>query len=370
MFLLQIRGQTMLRTPKSQAELSIKDCRQIIGDLFRPRPWIYWVDFLGTYFAGAFCFTQVYGGPIYQRHQGFQGSFQQVFFFIASCLLFYRAGMFIHEVVHQRAAGQLKRFRFVWNLLCGIPFLTPSFVYYTHIDHHRRKHYGTAEDGEYMPLEHSRRWQILFYLSWCLVIPLVVLVRFLVFSPLAWLIPGFRKFVHQHMSSMVMDPLYIRPDAGRQTRRIILIQEFACFLWCLMIAVIAPTIVGQWPTPFLIHAYLMAVCIVFLNSIRTIGSHRWSNVGQEMTFLDQILDSVNYAKRPWISEVWGPVGTRFHALHHLFPSLPYHALPEAHRRLMSGLPEDSPYRLTEESSLTAAVFDLLRRNRAARRTSA
>ena len=82
-----------------------------------------------------------------------------------------------------------------------------------------------------------------------------------------------------------------------------------------------------------------------------------------MTFLDQLLDSVNYPHRPWITELWGPVGTRFHALHHLFPSLPYHAFPEAHRRLMKALPEDSPYRLTEERSLTSAVIDLVRRNR-------
>ena len=82
-----------------------------------------------------------------------------------------------------------------------------------------------------------------------------------------------------------------------------------------------------------------------------------------MTFVDQLLDSVNYPKHGWITELWGPVGTRFHALHHLFPSLPYHAFPEAHRRLVAALPEDSPYRQTEEPSLTAAIIDLIRRNR-------
>jgi len=273
--------------------------------------------------------------------------------------------MFIHEVVHQRAAGRLKLFRFVWNLLCGIPFLMPSFVYYTHIDHHRRKHYGTERDGEYLPLEHQSVWQILFYLSWCLVIPLLAVVRFLLLTPLAWIVPGFRAFVHQHASSMVMDPTYIRPLPTKKTLRTIYVQEFACFLWCLVIVVIAPITVGQWPTPFLVHIYLMSVFVVFLNSVRTIGSHRWFNDGQEMTFLDQLLDSVNYPYHAWISELWGPVGTRFHALHHLFPSLPYHALPQAHRRLMASLPEDSPYRLTEERSLASGIIHLLRRNRQA-----
>lgn len=351
----------MLEHPKP--EISLRVCRNLIGDLFQPVAWIYWTDFLLTYAAGFYCFSRVYGGPIYQRHQGFQGTFEQAFFFILSCLLFYRAGMFIHEVVHQRASGRLKFFRFVWNLICGIPFLVPSFVYYPHIDHHRRKHFGTKRDGEYLPLEHQSIWQILLYLSWCFVIPLLAIFRFLVLTPLAWAIPGFRAFVHRHASSMVMDPTYIRPLPTKKTLRIIHLQEFACFLWCLVIAVVAPTIVGQWPTPFLIHIYLMSVCIVFLNSIRTIGSHRWFNDGHEMSFVDQLLDSVNYPRRPWISELWGPVGTRYHGLHHLFPTLPYHALPEAHRRLMESLPSDSPYRQTEETSLTAGMIDLLQRNR-------
>ncbi len=162
-----------------------------------------------------------------------------------------------------------------------------------------------------------------------------------------------------------MDPTYIRPLPTKKTLRTIYVQEFACFLWCLVIIVIAPMTVGQWPTPFLVHIYLMSVFIVFLNSVRTIGSHRWFNDGQEMTFLDQLLDSVNYPYHAWISELWGPVGTRFHALHHLFPSLPYHALPQAHRRLMASLPEDSPYRLTEERSLASGIIHLLRRNRQA-----
>lgn len=300
---------------------------------------------------------------MFEPHQGFQGTFEQTLFFFASCLLYYRAAMFIHEVVHQRAAGRLPVFRVVWNLLCGIPFLIPSFIYYPHIDHHRRQHFGTDRDGEYLPLEHHKVWQILFYLSWCLVIPLLGILRFLVLTPLAWIIPGFRSFVHQRFSSMVMDPSYIRPLPKKKTLRIIYLQEFACFLWCFSIAVFPPLVLGRWPIPFVIHAYLMAVCIIFLNSIRTVGSHRWFNAGEPMTFLDQLLDSVNYPHRPWVTELWGPVGTRFHALHHLFPSLPYHAFPEAHRRLMAALPADSPYRLTEERSLTSGIVSLVRRNR-------
>ncbi len=77
-----------------------------------------------------------------------------------------------------------------------------------------------------------------------------------------------------------------------------------------------------------------------------------------MTFLDQLLDSINYPHRPFLSALWAPLGLRFHALHHVFPSLPYHNLDQAHRRLMAELPADSPYRLTESPSLTASIVQL------------
>jgi len=38
----------------------------------------------------------------------------------------------------------------------------------------------------------------------------------------------------------------------------------------------------------------------------------------------------------------------YHALHHLFPSLPYHNLKSAHRYLVEVLPSNSPYRELDE----------------------
>lgn len=80
-----------------------------------------------------------------------------------------------------------------------------------------------------------------------------------------------------------------------------------------------------------------------------------------MTFEEQLLDSVNYPRPAWIAELWGPVGTRYHALHHLFPSIPYHNLGAAHRRLVEGLPADSPYHRTIAKSLTREIAALWKR---------
>jgi fatty acid desaturase len=52
-----------------------------------------------------------------------------------------------------------------------------------------------------------------------------------------------------------------------------------------------------------------------------------------MTVTAQYLDSVNVPPPAPLSMLWAPVGLRYHALHHLMPSMPYHSLGEAHRRL-------------------------------------
>lgn len=82
-----------------------------------------------------------------------------------------------------------------------------------------------------------------------------------------------------------------------------------------------------------------------------------------MTFVAQLVDSVNYPASPLIDELWAPVGCRYHALHHLFPSMPYHAMPRAHRLLMQHLPADSPYRLTISPSLLATLRTLWHESR-------
>jgi len=92
------------------------------------------------------------------------------------------------------------------------------------------------------------------------------------------------------------------------------------------------------------------------------GAHRFRGAGDESTFVEQLLDSVNIDSRlPW-DIIVAPVGLRYHATHHLFPGIPYHNLPAAHRRLMEQLPADSLYRRCNEPSLFAAITKLWQRD--------
>jgi fatty acid desaturase len=242
-------------------------------------------------------------------------------------------------------------------------------VYYTHLDHHRRKHYGTKEDGEYIPLARLPRWQILFYFSQVLVIPALAIFRFGVLTPLTWISPSIRDWVHKHASSMIMDPTYVRPLPTKKTLQVIRIQEIAVFLFIWFVAVRmfwAGGVLFDKPLPasFLPHAYLTGVFVVGINAVRTLGAHRWTHLGdREMTFVEQMLDSINYPKNAFIGGLWAPIGLRFHALHHIFPTMPYHALPEAHRRLIRDLPADSPYRQCQADSLREVISTLWRRAR-------
>jgi fatty acid desaturase len=53
-----------------------------------------------------------------------------------------------------------------------------------------------------------------------------------------------------------------------------------------------------------------------------------------------------------------PVGTRYHALHHLLPSLPYHSLGQLHRALVRELGPDHVYLRKKPKSLSSLVLGL------------
>lgn len=350
-------------TLPQQGEFSIGQARRIVHDLFQPNAAIYWTDFLLSMAVGGFCFAVVRRGLLAHRVAGWleisSPAFPIIFnvlFFLVSCLAFFRAALFTHELVHLKP-GAVPGFRVAWNLLCGIPFLMPSFLYHTHVHHHIRKHYGTQYDGEYLPLARGPARAIVWYLAQSFVIPLLAVVRFGILAPLGWMSPGLRRTIYQRASALIVDPSYVRPLPTVGELRIWRLQEAACFAYLTALGTLL--LAGVLPWLWLVQAYATGACVILLNAVRTLGAHRYRLSGQqEATFLEQLLDSLNYPNNPWWNELWMPTGLRYHALHHLFPSLPYHQLGKAHRRLMEQLPADSPYRQTVSPSLFSSLRQL------------
>jgi fatty acid desaturase len=108
----------------------------------------------------------------------------------------------------------------------------------------------------------------------------------------------------------------------------------------------------------IVEAYAVVTAVNLINSLRVLAAHRYRGTGAPMSFAQQVMDSNDFPTS-LLAEVWAPVGSRYHAVHHLVPNLPYHSLPEAHRRLMGYIPQESQFRRTSRRSFVSALYDLL-----------
>lgn len=331
---------------KQSERFPLREAKVIVQDLFVPNPLIYWMDFLFHVTLGWTAFVLALSIPTF--------SLWQVAFYLIATLALYRAVIFTHELAHLKRKS-FPIFRIVWNVTCGFPMMLPSFTYHgVHNDHHRAKIYGTNDDGEYLPLAVERPYKIILYLFLSFVLPFVFAGRFILLTPLSFLHKGLRRFVWSYASSLTIDLRYRRPEASSRDRKAWLAQEVFTFLYGT--TVIALVVMGILSHKVLVLWYLIAVLIFILNSLRTLAAHAYRNPGdQVMDFAEQYLDSVNVPGNRFLTALWAPVGLRFHATHHLFPSTPYHALGEAHRRLVANLPDNSLYLETSRKSLWDAL---------------
>jgi len=278
---------------------------------------------------------------------------------VVCILALYRGISFIHELTHLRR-DDVPGFHFAWNVLIGVPWLTPSLLYEgVHILHHAKDRYGTARDPEYHPLARRPPHELAAFVGIAFLAPIGVFLRFAVLAPLSFLIPQLRRFVIARTSGMVINTGFSRDDFDRARSAPWLAQEIGAWLWSW--TVLGLTAVGVIPLRALIIAMVIFSLMTVLNQLRTAVAHYWENDGEQMAVLDQFLDTVNVPPPAMLPFLWAPVGLRYHALHHLMPRLPYHNLGTAHRRLVEALPADHHYRQVEQRELIPALSHLLGR---------
>lgn len=332
----------LARTPDDKAML--RAAVELTRDLGEAKPSIFWPDMLASALTG----YAALAGAILSANL-----WVAIACGVLSALAFYRALLFIHELSHIHR-NALPGFRFVWNVLVGIPMLTPSFMYEgVHPLHHARTRYGTVDDPEYLPLALMKPWSLPVFLLTAILLPVALLVRCAVLTPLGVIVPPLRKLVWERASALAINPAFRRRPPEGEFARMVFWQELGATLWAWFL--IGWSATHGW-RPLLIGIAVIALGAV-LNQARTLVAHLWENEGETMTVTGQYLDSVNVPPPGWITVLWAPVGLRYHALHHLLPSVPYHALGEAHRRLTADLGAGSTY----QKSSYAGLFPLLGR---------
>ncbi|NNM78304.1 fatty acid desaturase [Sphingomonas sp. ID1715] len=309
----------------------LKAAAELTRELSAPDPRVYWADFLASVLIG-------YAALVATILSGGWAAFG---FGSVAVLALYRAESFIHEITHVKHSA-LPGFRAAWNALIGVPLMVPSFMYEgVHNLHHAKTRYGTAEDPEYLPLALMRPWTLPAFILVAALAPIGLILRYAVLAPLSLLSPKLREAVVARYSGLVINPVFRRRPPEGEAKALWTRLEIVTSLWAVTFVALAVT--GVLPLRAVLIILGIASAVAVLNQVRTLVAHLWENEGEAMTVTAQYLDSVNVPPPALLPGLWAPVGLRYHALHHLLPSVPYHNLGSAHRRLAAMLDPSSPY---------------------------
>ncbi len=324
--------------------------RELMKDLHGVKPSIYWADLLVTALVGWVAFAlAVWLRPF------------SVGMLVAAATAvagLYRGLCFMHEISHQ-SERVLPDFEEAWNLLMGYPLLMPSFVYVgVHSGHHKLSTYGTSQDPEYLPFARNSLMTVLFALE-SFLIPAALWVRFLLLSMIGFVFPAFQKWLVVRFSSLTMNLAYRRDATPELVRTVRTQSAIALALW---LGFLALAWMGILPWRFFAVWLGVSATISFVNTLRTLGAHAYESAGDPMDREGQLRDSIDTPGAPW-TELWAPVGLRYHALHHYFPGIPYHNLRKAWRRLSAALPADAVYHGVRSRGLAWSLGALYRKGR-------
>ena len=319
-----------------------REALRLVKDLHAPRPSIYWTDLVLTTGLGWIAFGAAMTWKPFR--------WPMLAAALIASLALYRGLCFLHEITHLRPSA-LRGFETAWNILIGVPLLIPSFMYVgVHQDHHKISIYGTGQDPEYLPLS-GRRLRIALITLESFLIPLLLMMRFVLVAPVSLVSRRVHQWLAVHASALCINPEYRREFSEALSRKIARWETVMLCFWYGLVALAAFRIL---PWRFLAIWYSVSAAAAIINMVRTLGAHHYENDGKPLDRDGQLSDSVDTPGAFW-TELWAPVGLRYHALHHYFPGIPYHNLGKAYERLIQTLPPDSLYRQATSPGLAHSL---------------
>jgi fatty acid desaturase len=338
----------MTRTTSCDSrQAEVRTAASLVKDLFHPDPRQYWRELTCT---GTLAWAAA-GVAL----AGVGGDWGTIVSVAAAAVLWHRATTMVHELTHQRHDA-IPGFHLAWNLLIGVAWMFPSAFYEgVHSGHHRRTSYGTVEDPEYLQLG-GNPWLVVCYIASAFVLFPLLAVRFLVLTPLSWCCPPLSRFLFRYGSSYVINPRYARRTTAEERRRLQTWGAVIAVAWWVLIAF---TIAIKASLHWLVVWYAIHTGTSLINRLRMMTAHQFRSDGHPTDLIGQVSDTID-SPRGWLAELWAPLGLRYHALHHLFPRLPFHAMGVAYRRLRCGMPADSVYRHSTGTGWLRAAVNLLR----------
>lgn len=313
---------------------------------------VYWADFLASYIAliGGAALWLLSGGAL------------SVAGLIIGIYAAYRCGSFMHEIVHfnRKQRGEMA-FKHAWNLLFGIPIMSPSVLYDSHLEHHMPDSFGTVRDPEYVPIKNRSIFGLANFVFGHVLGPISMVALRMLLNPLIWIFPPLGKtLMGGKGTALVINWDYV--PTGKQPPTAF--DKFAIIAATLLLyGYIALIAAGTIPLLIAGKILLLVILSMVMNGIRTLVAHRYENYeGESVNKQAQLTDSINLIGNPVIGGLFAPVGLRFHALHHLVQTLPYHNLAAAHAKLMEELPAEDAYH-SVNVSISRAMVELKRGER-------
>lgn len=334
-------GMTALTAPDAPA------VRRLLQDLAEPDERAYWLELVLS--TGALAATLAFAA----RTRGLP---MLLLAAAALGLLLHRTASFMHELVHLPASKH-RALLVAWNVLWGVPFLLPSWMYRRiHFRHHHPDRFATAADPELQPLTTRGLGALAGGLMTGLLLPFGLALRFLVVGPLSWGVPPLRRLVLAWGSTLTSNHLAPERWSAPERGRIVLSELAAAGLWWSALALMETGRLQWRVAAVVLLGWMLAMA---LHQVRLLCNHRLLDHSHPRSEVGVTLESYTVAARG-LQRLILPLGAGYHALHHLAPAVPFHHLEQAHARLLRALPEDSAYRLTVVPGIRSALADHVR----------